>query len=53
MYGELNFNPTLFIAQMKAILPLFVGVIIALFLWVMLNEHLDKKKESEKHESHI
>ena len=43
MYGELNFNPTLFVAQMKYIIPFAIGCLIALLIWVSYHEHHEKK----------
>lgn len=53
MYGELNFNPSLFIAQMEIIFPFAVGVLIALFIWGVCNERFEKKKRGKKHENCI
>lgn len=49
MYGELNFNPVLFVSQMKyVVLPLVVGTLITLFAWGTYMDYKEKKFNKEK-----
>ena len=52
MYGELNFNPTLFMAQMKHIaVPIMCAVVIVLIIMYAIDfirkPHKQKTEETE------
>ena len=52
MYGELNFNPILFVAQMKYIvLPLTILILTTLFVYGTYSDYKQRKNNKETEET--